>query len=142
MAYAELFKSFEYDDLIMAESRFDNFAVLKNESMPSFLDRFVMVENNLKKHDPELGNYEQVQRLLDSLPPEWSSHEKSIRKERGFADYKLVEVMNKLKEMELDIKRREYNEAMSLNSKITSISKEKPEEISDSVSNFKGLPKP
>jgi len=44
--------------------------------------------------------------------------------------------------MELDIKRREYDEAMSLNSKITSISKEKPEEISDSASNFKGLPKP
>jgi len=50
--------------------------------------------------------------------------------------------MNKLKGMELDIKRREYNEAMSLNSKITSISKEKPEEISDSASNFKGLSKP
>jgi len=45
--------------------------------------------------------------------------------------------MNKLKEMELDIKRREYDEAMSLNSKITSISKEKPEEIPVSASNFK-----
>ncbi|KAK1414952.1 hypothetical protein QVD17_30718 [Tagetes erecta] len=65
-----------------------------------------MVANNLKKHDPKLGNHEQVQRLLDSLPPEWSSHGKLMRRERGFPDYKLVEVMNKLKEMELDIKRR------------------------------------
>ncbi|KAK1432029.1 hypothetical protein QVD17_08910 [Tagetes erecta] len=142
MAYAELFKSFESDDLTMAQSRFDNFAVLKNERMPEFLDRFVMVANSLKKHDPELGNHERVKRLLDSLPPKWSSHGKSIRRERGFTDCKLVEVMNKLKEMELDIKRREYDEAMSLNSKITSISKEKPEEISVSASNFKGLPKP
>ncbi|KAK1406508.1 hypothetical protein QVD17_41888 [Tagetes erecta] len=50
-----------------------------------------MVANNLKKHDPELGNHERVKRLLDSLPPEWSSHGKSIRRERGFTDYKLVE---------------------------------------------------
>ncbi|KAK1406656.1 hypothetical protein QVD17_42154 [Tagetes erecta] len=139
MAYAELFKSFESDDLTMAQSRFDNFAVLKNEMMLEFLDRFVMVANNLKKHDPDLGNHERVKRLLDSLPPEWSSHGKLMRRERGFTDYKLVEVMNKLKEMELDIKRREYDEAMSLNSKITSISKEKPEEISVSTSNFKEL---
>jgi len=142
MAYVELFKSFESDDFTMTQSRFDNFAVLKNERMPVFLDRFVMVANNLKKHDPGLGNHEQVQRLLDSLPPEWSSHGKSIKRERGFADYKLVEVINKLKEMKSDIKRREYDEAMSLNSKITSISKEKPKEISVSAYNFKGLPKP
>jgi len=115
MAYAELFKTFESDNLIMAESRFDNFTDLKNETMPAFLDRFVMVANNLKKHDPELGNHEQVKRLLDSLPPKWISHGKSIRRQRRFADYKLVEIMNKLKEMELDIKRREYDEAMSLN---------------------------
>jgi len=82
MAYAELFQSFESDDLTMAQSRFDNFAVLKNERMPTFLDRFLMVANNLKKHDPGLGNHEQVQRLLDSLPPEWSSHGKSIKRER------------------------------------------------------------
>ncbi|KAK1411595.1 hypothetical protein QVD17_38150 [Tagetes erecta] len=56
-----------------------------------------MVANNLKKHDPELGNHERVKRLLDSLPPEWSSHGKSIRRERGFTDYKLVEVMDILK---------------------------------------------
>jgi len=87
MAYEELFKSFESDDLTMAESRFDNFAVLKNERMPAFLDRFLMVANNLKKHDPGLGNHEQVHRLLDSLPPEWSLHGKSIKRERGFADY-------------------------------------------------------
>jgi len=43
VAYAELFQSFESDDLTMAQIRFDNFAVLKNESMPAFLDRFVMV---------------------------------------------------------------------------------------------------
>jgi len=142
MAYAELFKSFESDDLTMAQSRFNNFSVLKNERMPVFLDRFVMVANNQKKHDPKLENHEQVQRLLNSLPTEWSSHGKSIRIERGFTDYKLVEVMNKLKEMELDIKRCQYDEPMSLNSKITSISKEKPEEISVSASNFKSLPKP
>jgi len=58
MAYAELFKSFESDDLTMAQSRFDNFAVLKNERMPAFLDRFVMVANNLKSmiQDSEIMN--------------------------------------------------------------------------------------
>jgi len=33
MAYTEFFKSFESDDLTMAQIRFDNFAVLKNEEM-------------------------------------------------------------------------------------------------------------
>ncbi|KAK1424496.1 hypothetical protein QVD17_19826 [Tagetes erecta] len=112
MAYAELFNSFRFDDLTMAQSRFDNFAVLKNERMPVVLDRFVMVGSNLKKHDPELTNYEQIQRLFESLPPEWSFHVKNLKKEKMFSDYKMLDVIDKLKSFELDIKRKEFFEAM------------------------------
>jgi len=108
MAYAELFNSFKSDDLTMAQSRFDNFAVLKNERMPVILDRFMMMASNLKKHDPELTNYEQIQRLLESLSPEWSLHVKNLKKEKMFSDYKLLDVIDKLKSFELDIKRRNF----------------------------------
>ncbi|KAK1431826.1 hypothetical protein QVD17_08527 [Tagetes erecta] len=54
----------------------------------------------------------QIQRLLDSLPPEWSLQVKTLKKERRFSDYKLLDVINKLKSSKLDIKIKEFFEAV------------------------------
>ncbi|KAK1431974.1 hypothetical protein QVD17_08809 [Tagetes erecta] len=64
MSTCEEFKS--------AQRMFDSFAALKKEKLSDLIDRFITVANNLKKHDPQLTNPEQIQRLLDSLPQEWS----------------------------------------------------------------------
>ncbi|KAK1434279.1 hypothetical protein QVD17_00015 [Tagetes erecta] len=57
---------------------------------------------------------EQVTKLLDSLPPEWSLQVRMLKQEKMFTEYKLMDVINKLKSLsfELDIKRREYNQAV------------------------------
>ncbi|KAK1427883.1 hypothetical protein QVD17_16591 [Tagetes erecta] len=95
-----------------AQLMFDSFAALKKEKLSDLIDRFITVANNLKKHDHELTNHEQIQRLLESLPLEWSLHVKNLKKERMFSDYKLLDVIDKLKSFELDIKRKEFFEAM------------------------------
>ncbi|KAK1424416.1 hypothetical protein QVD17_19745 [Tagetes erecta] len=74
-------------------------------------NRFLTVTSNLKKYD-QLTTVEQVIKLLDSLPPEWSLQVRMLKQERMFTEYKLIDVINKLKSFELDIKRREYNQAV------------------------------
>jgi len=97
-----------FEELKSAQRMFDSFAALKKEKLSDLIDRFISVANNLKKHDSQLTNHERIQRLLDSLPPEWSLQVKTLKEERSFSDYKLLDVIDKLKYFELDIKRKEF----------------------------------
>jgi len=63
-----------------AQLMFDSFAAMKKEKLSDLIDRFISVASNIKKHDPELTNHEQIQRVLESLLPEWSLHVKILRK--------------------------------------------------------------
>jgi len=96
---------------VQAQKDFNSFIGLRNEKIADLTNRFLTVTSNLKKYDEDLTTEEQVTKLLDSLSPEWSLQVKMLRQERRFSEYKLMDVINKLKSFELDIKRREYNQA-------------------------------
>jgi len=85
---------------------------LRNVKISDLTNRFLTVTSNLMKYDDELTAVEQVTKLLDSLPPEWSLQVRMLRREMRFTKYKLMDVIKKLKLFELDIKRREYNHAV------------------------------
>ncbi|KAK1421701.1 hypothetical protein QVD17_24250 [Tagetes erecta] len=57
------------DRKAQAEKEFNSFVGYKQESLTDITNRFLSVSSNLKKYDEKLGNYEQVTKLLDSLPP-------------------------------------------------------------------------
>jgi len=100
------------DRKAQAEKEFNSFVGFKHENLTDITNRFLSVSSNLKKYDEQLGNHEQVTKLLDSLPPQWSLQIKMLKQERNFLDYKLMDVINKLKSFDLDVKRREYNQSM------------------------------
>jgi len=99
------------DKGVQAQKDFNSFMGLRNEKIADLTNRFLTVTSNLKKYDEDLTTVEQVTKLLDSLPPEWSLQVRMLKQERRFSEYKLMDVINKLKSFELDIKRREYNQA-------------------------------
>ncbi|KAK1421751.1 hypothetical protein QVD17_24349 [Tagetes erecta] len=100
------------DRKAQAEKEFNSFVGYSQESLTDITNRFLSVSSNLKKYDETLGNHEQVTKLLDSLPPQWSFQIKLLKQERNFHDFKLMDVINKLKSFDLDVKRREYNQSM------------------------------
>ncbi|KAK1415025.1 hypothetical protein QVD17_30794 [Tagetes erecta] len=100
------------DRKAQAEKEFNSFVGYSQENLTDITNRFLSVSSNLKKYDDKLGNHEQVAKLLDSLPPQWSLQIKLLKQERNFPDYKLMDVINKLKSFDLDVKRREYNQSM------------------------------
>ncbi|KAK1424128.1 hypothetical protein QVD17_19443 [Tagetes erecta] len=100
------------DRKAQAEKEFNSFVGYSQENLTDITNRFLSVSSNLKKYDDKLGNHEQVTKLLDSLPPQWSLQIKLLKQERNFPDYKLMDVINKLKSFDLDVKRREYNQSM------------------------------
>ncbi|KAK1414971.1 hypothetical protein QVD17_30737 [Tagetes erecta] len=100
------------DRKAQAEKEFNSFVGYSQENLTDITNRFLSVSSNLKKYDEKLGNHEQVAKLLDSLPPQWSLQIKLLKQERNFPDYKLMDVINKLKSFDLDVKRREYNQSM------------------------------
>jgi len=97
-----------------AEKEFNSFIGYKNENLTDIINRFLLVSSTLKKYDEKLGNHEQVKKLLGSLPSQWNLQIKSLKQERNFPDYELMEVVNKLKSFDLDEKRREYNQFMTI----------------------------
>ncbi|KAK1421891.1 hypothetical protein QVD17_24607 [Tagetes erecta] len=100
------------DRKAQAEKEFNSFVGYSQENLTDITNRFLSVSSNLKKYDEKLGNHEQVTKLLDSLPPQWSLQINLLKQERNFHDYKLMDVINKLKSFDLDVKRREYNQSM------------------------------
>ncbi|KAK1406241.1 hypothetical protein QVD17_41531 [Tagetes erecta] len=100
------------DRKAQAEKEFNSFVGYSQENLTDITNRFLSVSSNLKKYDDKLGNHEQVTKLLNSLPPQWSLQIKLLKQERNFHDYKLMDVINKLKSFDLDVKRREYNQSM------------------------------
>jgi len=100
------------DKGVQAQKDFNSFMGLRNEKIADLTNRFLTVTSNLKKYDEDLTTEEQVTKLLDSLSPEWSLQVRMLKQERRFSEYKLMDVINKLKSFELDIKRREYNQAV------------------------------
>jgi len=99
------------DKGVQAQKDFNSVMGLRNEKIADLTNRFLTVTSNLKKYDEDLTTEEQVTKLLDSLSPEWSLQVRMLKQERRFSEYKLMDVINKLKSFELDIKRREYNQA-------------------------------
>ncbi|KAK1406105.1 hypothetical protein QVD17_41391 [Tagetes erecta] len=100
------------DRKAQAEKEFNSFVGYSQENLTDITNQFLSVSSNLKKYDEKLGNHEQVTKLLDSLPPQWSLQIKLLKQERNFHDYKLMDVINKLKSFDLDVKRKEYNQSM------------------------------
>ncbi|KAK1413067.1 hypothetical protein QVD17_34798 [Tagetes erecta] len=104
----------ELDRKAQAENEFNSFVGLKHENLTEITNRFLSVSSNLKTYDEKLGNHEQVTKHLDSLPTQWSLQIKELKQERNFFDLKLMDVINKLKSFDLDVKRKEYNQSMML----------------------------
>ncbi|KAK1427753.1 hypothetical protein QVD17_16447 [Tagetes erecta] len=74
------------DRKAQAEKEFNSFVGYSQENLTEITNRFLSVSSNLKKYDDKLGNHEQVTKLLDSLPPQWSLQIKLLKQERNFHD--------------------------------------------------------
>lgn len=94
------------------EKEFHSFIGHKNESIFDHTSRFLTTSSNPRKYEEKLTNLEHVTNLLDFFPLEWSLQVRMLNQEKGFSDFKLMDIINKIKSFELDLKRREYNQAM------------------------------
>ncbi|KAK1424507.1 hypothetical protein QVD17_19837 [Tagetes erecta] len=133
------------DEKAQAENEFNSFVGLKHENLTEITNRFLLVSSNLKTYDEQLGNHEQVTKLLDSLPSKWSLQIKVLKRERNFFDLKLIEVINKLKSLDLNEKRKEYNQAMMFatvspqNSALTTSAANSPSAVSGGLSSYESV---
>ncbi|KAK1421790.1 hypothetical protein QVD17_24422 [Tagetes erecta] len=101
-------KKRETNKRVLVEKDFIAFVSHKREKLSDLINRFLNVTKNLKKYHPYLTNYYQIHRLVDSLPTEWSNYVKVLKKERFFSDYKLMDIVDKLKNYDIEMKRKEF----------------------------------
>ena len=83
--------------------RYENFRMKEGESLDEAYDRFVILNNEMKKNKIPRTDFDQNVKFINNLLPEWKPFARFIKQHKQLDDLKLYEVFENLRLYEEDV---------------------------------------